>query len=162
MWFTSRVLWLRPWLSEFYCLLRKPRAVTRLLLVCQFEELLDVLSSDLAVAADMKDCDILTGWKLHFVAGTVVRSKYCAATAGPRVRNCCVSVVLYAFDDASTTTTSRSTFAADFFFHAIRVQAPIPLRVRSAASWTGAADAFATQHVAGVGWWLPSGLPSRP
>ncbi|CAE7267411.1 unnamed protein product [Symbiodinium sp. CCMP2456] len=58
--FTSGALWLRPWLNEFYCLLRKPRAVTRLLLVSQFENLMAVLSSDLAVAADMKECDILS------------------------------------------------------------------------------------------------------
>ena len=39
MWFTSGALWLRPWLSEFYCLLRKPRAVTRLLLVNHVERI---------------------------------------------------------------------------------------------------------------------------
>ena len=38
MWFTCGALWLRPWLSEFYCLLRRPRAVTPLLLVTQFED----------------------------------------------------------------------------------------------------------------------------
>ena len=30
---TSALLWLRPWLSEFYCLLHKPRAVTVQVLV---------------------------------------------------------------------------------------------------------------------------------
>ena len=46
-WFCGGAFWLRAWLSSFYKLLKKPRAVTRLLQVDQFFELVQRLNSDL-------------------------------------------------------------------------------------------------------------------
>ena len=102
VWFTHGAVWLRPWLSEFYRLLYKPQAVTRLLALERFEVLVAALSDGLRVKADIPSCDVCKGWKLHSIAGGVVTSLSSPALSTPRIRKDRVSVALFNGDCSST------------------------------------------------------------
>ena len=63
-WVCGGAFWLQAWLSSFYKLLKKLRAVTRLLQVDQFFEFVQRVNSDLRTHESLPTCDICCGWKL--------------------------------------------------------------------------------------------------
>ncbi|CAJ1458009.1 unnamed protein product, partial [Effrenium voratum] len=65
IWFTAGAFCLRPWLSCFYRLSRKPAAVPRLLSIEHFQAVVLGLSADLGVSEDVRQCDVRAGWRLH-------------------------------------------------------------------------------------------------
>ena len=95
IWYTTGASWLRPWLSAFYKLLYKPRAIPKKLSVQQFEQLRGVLGHDLSVRKPLPALDVDDNWKLHSVCGSVVSSLNSQVLQAPRVHQGSVSVVFF-------------------------------------------------------------------
>ena len=131
-------------------------AVTPLLPVALFGEVMQSLLPDLTVPKSFDSIDLLSGWKLHSVANCVVREKTALALVHPRLKSDRVSVVFFDFESRWTRLSQDCNFAARLFHNAVSSQAPIPLRSIDSPIKHAAADAFADQGVAGIGgWWLP-------
>ena len=163
IWYTTGASWLRPWLSAFYKLLYKPRAIPKKLSVQQFEQLRGVLGHDLSVRKPLPALDVDENWKLHSVCGSVVSSLNSQVLQAPRVHQGSVSVVFFSQSHPSTQTCEESAYAAKLFVKAVSIQAPIPLYWQMGGALVGAADAYATEADAGLGgWWLPTGCTLAP
>ena len=92
---------------------------------------------------------MLRGWKLHSVWNCTVSTLDSEPLRIPRVRQGSISCVFFDYSQDMVPCNRASTWAAQFFLRAVERQVKIPLRA--------AADAFATQHHAGIGgWWCPS------
>ena len=163
IWYTTGASWLRPWLSAFYKLLHKPRAIPKKLSVQQFEQLRGVLGHDLSVRKPLPALDVDENWKLHSVCGSVVSFLNSQVLQAPRVHQGSVSVVFFSQNHPSTQTCEESAYAAKLFVKAVSIQAPIPLYWQMGGVLVGAADAYATEADAGLGgWWLPTGYGDLP
>ena len=157
VWFCGGAYWLKPWLQSLYQLLFKPVCVFRSLSTGQFRALLAKLTDGLYVSQDLRDCDVLRGWKLHSVWNCPVSTLDSEPLRTPRVRQGSISCVFYDYFQDMVPCNRASTWAAQFFLRAVERQVKIPLRVLEPDRGQAAADAFATQHRAGIGgWWCPS------
>ena len=108
IWYTTGASWLRPWLSAFYKLLYKPRAIPKKLSVQQFEQLRVVLGHDLSVRKPLPALDVDENWKLHSVCGSVVSCLNSQVLQAPRVHQGSVSVVFFSQNHPSTQTCEES------------------------------------------------------
>ena len=159
LWLTGGPLWLRPWLREFYELLKKPRVALRMLTPCQFAEAVGCLGVKMLVLSPSAQSDVLVGWRLHSVNNCEVKSVQCNATVHPRVRSNGISPVWYNYDSRWTSTCSSSAAAAALLYKCIEDCVPIPLRVLQPVEGMCAADAFASTSKAGIGgWWCPGAV----
>ena len=156
LWFTGGPLWLRPWLREFYELLKKPRVALHMLTPCQFAEAVGCLGMKMLVLSPPAQSDVLVGWRLHSVNNCEVKSVQCNAIAHPCVRSNGISTVWYNYDSKWTLTCSSSAAAAALLYKCIEDCVPVPLRVLQPVEGICAADAFASTSKAGIGgWWCP-------
>ena len=133
-----------------------------LLTIDQFQDLVVLLDSNLAVSQALHQCDIHAHWKLHSV------SPICNLSApsllAPRLQHGRVSCVFYDFESRLVSCDAGSAHCAQLFYNVLRGQTPIPLQVRREDPlFLGAADAFATAEKAGIGgWWVPKHLEHCP
>lgn len=159
VWFACGCPWLKPWLEPLYHILHKPKAVPRLVNLCQFAEIVAALDSNLVVCKHVTSCDVCLSWRLHSVSNAVVKPQARDALCTPRVRNGQVSLVFFDYGSPRTASCDRSVWAARLFYNAIVSHIGIPLSISEASQCIGAADAFATSTTAGIGgWWVSAGL----
>lgn len=158
VWFCGGAFWLKPWLQGLYHLLLKPVCVFRSLSSGQFGALLTTLSDQLCVSRDLRDCDVLAGWKLHSVWNCPIKSLDCEPLKTPRIRQGVVSCVFYDYSSPRVQRNRASAWTAQLFLHSAQSQIHIPLRVLEPDCVHCAADAFASGSQAGVGgWWSVTG-----
>ena len=159
VWFASGCPWMKPWLEPLYHILHKPKAVPRLVNLCQFAEIVAALDPNMIVCKQVTSCDVGLSWRLHSVSNSVIGPKTKDALCTPRVRNGQVSLVFFDYSSPTTASCDRSVWAARLFYNAIESHMGIPLSISDAKQCIGAADAFATSTTAGIGgWWIDAGM----
>ena len=158
IWFTGGARWLKPWLSVFFHMLRKPTLRFLQLDRRQLAELEDLLQTDLAVKADAVLSDVRKGWKLLECSGHEARLAVWQDLL--RWKNGLAWLKFGDWTCDSVKPCAEEKQVAGFFLQLIEARVPVQLVELEQKAVVAAADAFADAREAGLGgWWLPAGSP---
>ncbi len=163
VWFCNAAQLLRPWLCEFYRVLRKPQRKPVMMSEGQIIELLESLDNDLYVLKDCRTSDVQKFWRLRAVSSQDVFSKQ--DLCSPRFKHGKAWLLFLVFDSEEVEVDHDLAAVACMFRSAIISGRQWSLSGNvSRQTWAAAADAYADASGAGIGgWWSVSGSwPTRP
>ncbi len=163
LWYCNVAVLLRPWLSELFRLLHKPRQRFKSLDEAQLRELLDACNNDLRVASECVLCDVLAGWRVMSISGVEVQRK--EDIHQPKLKHGKGLIRFLDFSSTEVEVDVYSAYVARLFHNAVQSNCPWQLGgKRDGRQWASAADAYADESGAGIGgWWTADGSwPEHP
>ena len=152
MWFTTVARLLRPFLYDFYRVLKKPRTVQKQLPQWLLEEVFAALDDRMFVSRKLIRADVHKGWKLWKVGAALVNCRQDCRKAEWRNEGALARFEVP--DDGWTTTDAASVLSAKLFLSMIRQERSWLLGHAEALPGLAFADAWATGSSGGLGGWF--------